>query len=67
MNFHKYAWISFAICVLALIFLPQVFADSNKPIINCGTLTGNGSVRFVFPDKTFVIHIDCPAPVKGDV
>jgi hypothetical protein len=60
MNFTKYAWMAFFALIGMVIVAGMAFADSNKPIINCGTLTGSGSVRFVFPDKTFVIHINCP-------
>jgi hypothetical protein len=51
---------------ILLLFLAggYAFADAGKPIIRCGTLIGSGEIRFAFPDKTFVIKIDCP---KGDV
>jgi hypothetical protein len=49
---------------LASIFLmvAAVYAFANeRPVIYCGSLVGSGLVRFEFPDKTFVININCPA------
>jgi uncharacterized membrane protein YkgB len=43
---------------------PDAHAQSPiRAVIDCGTLSGSGTVRFIVGDTAFVVRVQCPQPI----
>jgi hypothetical protein len=49
-----------------ILWLSSPEAKAQTPIravIDCGTLSGSGTVRFIVGDTAFVVRVQCPQPI----